>query len=44
LKDEFLCMLYVLHSILKVVSYPLIKCMEKSWINNEARYNTTFPK
>jgi hypothetical protein len=37
-------LLYVLDSILKVVSYPVIRCMEKSWINNEARYNKTFPK
>jgi hypothetical protein len=40
----FLCLLYVLDSILRVVSYPIIRCMEKSWIDNEARYNTTFFK
>jgi hypothetical protein len=28
----------------KVVSYPIIRCRENSWIDNEARYNTTFPK
>jgi hypothetical protein len=37
-----LCLVYVLDSILKVVSYRAIRCIEKVWINNEARYNRTF--
>jgi hypothetical protein len=40
----FLCLLYVLDSIFSVVSYPVIRCMEKSRIDSEARYNTTFAK
>jgi hypothetical protein len=40
----FLCLLYVLDSILSDVSYPIIRCMEKSRINTEATYNTTFCK
>jgi hypothetical protein len=40
----FLCLLYVLDSILSAVSYPVIKCIEKSRIDTEARYNTSFAK
>jgi fumarate reductase subunit C len=29
---------------LKAISYPAIRCMEKSWNDNKARYNTTFSK
>jgi hypothetical protein len=43
-RSNVLCLLYVLDSILCAVSYPVIRCMEKSRIDTEARYNTTFAK
>jgi hypothetical protein len=36
----FLCLLYALDSILRALSYLVIRCIEKSWIDNEATYNT----